>query len=100
VNDTPETVARRYRRMILQLTPGERFTMATRMFRTGRALVEAGIRAESAGKAWEPEALRRAVFARMYAGDLSPDQIAHFFDHLDRRRAASGGASGGRRPPT
>ncbi len=69
-----DAVEERFRKMILNLTPGERVTMACRMFSTGVALVRAGLRA--CGDEDTLAGDRQRVFMRLYGRDFSPSERA------------------------
>ena len=75
--DTDPDVARRYREMLLALTPGERIEMACRMFDSARAIVLATI----------PDSAERRVelFRRFYGADFDAESRTRIEDALRRR---------------
>ena len=66
---TPVDIEGRFREMILARSPGDRLTMACRMFTTAKALVRSGL-LEEYGHIERGE-LRRHIFLRFYSSDFS-----------------------------
>ena len=68
-----------FEKMIMSQSPGTRLAMACRMFSTGVALVQAGLRGQTHGRI---EDLRPLVFLRLYGHEMSSSQrhriLAHF----------------------
>jgi hypothetical protein len=73
VNDTSPKVAALMHRLLMQRTPEERVLMGFSMFDSARKLVEAGLAAS--GLVEGTLEFRRSYLARMYAGELTPEQI-------------------------
>ena len=68
MRDTPASVDRAYREMLMSWSNAERFLAGCSMFETARAFVVASEREKNA--AASPAALRVALFLRTYGGDF------------------------------
>ena len=80
MTDTPTEVRDRYAHQLLCQTPARRLEMACSMFASAKALVIAGIRMRDGVGTLRDE--RKAIFIRLYAADLSPDEKASVVAHL------------------
>lgn len=79
--DTSDEMSRRYRDLVMALTPEERLVMCTRMFSDARTLVVAGL-ADEANP--EGHSLRARIFLRMYGRDFEPAERVRIVAALDR----------------
>jgi len=82
MNDTPPHVAARYHAMLMRLNPGERLAMSCRMFGAAKTVALAGARMSHG--ALNPAALRREVFRRFRANDVSPADAQRVLAHITR----------------
>ena len=80
MKDTPADVEARFRSMILEQTPARRLIMSCRMFSTAKALIRAGILAESGGRL--PDDLRQRIFRRLYSRDFDSSDLERILEHL------------------
>ncbi|MCX5801062.1 MAG: hypothetical protein NTX17_06710 [Candidatus Eisenbacteria bacterium] len=69
-----------FQKMIMSQSPGTRVAMACRMFSTGVALVQAGLRGQTHGRI---EDLRPLVFLRLYGHELSSSQRVEILMHFE-----------------
>ena len=69
-----------FRRMIMELSPGERVAMARGMFSEAKAHVRAGIISECGGK--EPADLKRRIFLSFYGSDFEAPELKKILLHL------------------
>lgn len=80
MNDTSPDVEKRYRDMIMALTPQERLAMGSRMHGTARTLLLAAIKREMPHL--NDAQLRGQLFLRMYRQDFSADVIRKIAERL------------------
>jgi len=80
-SDTTPDIRKRYRDMIMALSPEQRLIMATRMFDTARALVVAGLENETNPDGLSP---RTRMFLRFYSHDFDPRERSRIVAALDR----------------
>ena len=73
MNDTPPDVEKRYREMIMALTPQERLAMGCRMHETARTLLVSAIKRKM--PVLNEAQLRGQLFFHMYRQDFSEDEI-------------------------
>ena len=71
MNDTPKSVERRYRALLLERSGEERLLMGFRMFDTARALARASL-GDPEGRDSSVE-MRVALFLRTYGSDFTPE---------------------------
>jgi hypothetical protein len=69
MSDTAPVIEKRYREMLMRLTPEQRLLQTSRMFATAKRLAESSIRATSAGP-MDDETLRRELFLRLYGREV------------------------------
>jgi hypothetical protein len=69
MSDTAPVIEKRYREMLMRLTPEQRLLQTCRMFATAKRLAESSIRATSAGP-MDDETLRRELFLRLYGREV------------------------------
>ena len=69
MSDTAPAIEKRYREMLMQLTPEQRLLQTCRMFNTAKRLAESSIRATSA-RPMDDEMLRRELFLRLYGREV------------------------------
>lgn len=69
MNDTPAQIEKRYRDMILSLSPAERLRMASRMYDSGTKLVISGIK--NSNSQLTASQMCRQFFLRMYGDDFT-----------------------------
>lgn len=79
-SDTHPEIAARYRAMLQELTPSERFAMGARMHTAARRLARAGILAELGPEASERQ-IREQLFLRWY-GDLPEPHRSRALAHV------------------
>ena len=80
MNDTPPDVEARLRDLFMQRSGSDRVRMVSEMFDLARALVVAGIKAESPDVT--PQELRIKIFERMYGDDFDADARARIIARL------------------
>jgi len=69
MSDTAPEIEKRYREMLMRLTPEQRLLQTCRMFATAKRLAESSIRDTSAGP-MDDEMLRRELFLRLYGREV------------------------------
>ena len=80
MNDTSESVERKFNEMLNARSPQERLVMTCRMFGTAKALVRAGLLHEYG--VLESGELRRRMFLRLYSEDFDEDESQKISNHL------------------
>ena len=81
MKDTSDLIDRKYRAMLLELSPAERLAMACRMFGTAKALARAGIRREHASIE-RPSFMNRQMFLHFYRNDFSESEVGRILHSL------------------
>lgn len=81
MKDTSEAMQKRYREMLMALSPGERIAMACRMFNTAKALAIAGIQHRD-GPIDDPIVLRQKLFLHFYRDDFTPEETERILTHI------------------
>jgi hypothetical protein len=71
MSSTHEDAEARFRKMMLNQSPGERVAMACRMFSTGRTLLRAGLPEPSLEDTLNQH---QRIFLRLYGADFSPSE--------------------------
>jgi hypothetical protein len=84
MNDTPDDLSQLLTRQYRARTPAERVRMAASMFGAATALARAGIRSRDR-YATDAE-VRRQVLVRLYAGELTEEQLAEIGRSLQSPR--------------
>lgn len=69
MSDTAPTVEKRYREMLMRLSPEQRILQTCRMFTTAKRLAESSIQASST-RPMDEETLRRKLFLRLYGTEV------------------------------
>ncbi len=87
MNDTPPDVEARMAALFAARTPSERVEMMLSMNATARAIVISSIRA--ARPDITDADLRVALLERLYASDLSPEDLARIRERIASRATAS-----------
>ena len=85
MNDTTLQMEKRFRELMMALSPGERVAMACRMFSTAKALVIAGLQAEGVD-AQNADDLRERIFLRFYGQDFGQAEKARIVQRLKTHR--------------
>jgi hypothetical protein len=80
-SDTTPDIRKRYRDMIMALSPEQRLIMATWMFDAAGALVVAGLENEANPDGLSP---RACMFLRLYSRDFDPQERNRIVTALDR----------------
>jgi hypothetical protein len=73
MKDTSEEVEVRFREEILKRSPGERLSMACRMFDTARALIQAEEKTKQSSEMSKKD--KEYLFIRLYHQDFTPAEI-------------------------
>lgn len=73
MNDTTPEIEKRLALMIADRSPIERLRMASRMFETGRTLLQIGLKRQ--GQSFSEGQLRAQVFLRLYREDFASSEI-------------------------
>ena len=87
VNDTDPETARRYREMLMRLTPERRLRMVSDMWDAAKVLSLATIDART-----EPE-IRVALFLRRYGHEFDAPERERIVAHLRKRAPSRDGAA-------
>lgn len=87
-SDTPEDVRRRYRDMLMALSPEQRVIMSARMWADACALVRAGLADEPNS---EGHSMRARMFLRMHGRDFEPEERGRIVAWLNRWEAEHAG---------
>ncbi|MBF0408565.1 MAG: hypothetical protein HQM10_14545 [Candidatus Riflebacteria bacterium] len=82
MNDTTPELDKKYREMLMALSPVERMKMAGRMFSASKKLVEACILQKKPHI--DEKQLRIEIFKRIYGQDFTELQIESIIMHLNR----------------
>jgi hypothetical protein len=82
MNDTPETVQKFYRTLLMRRSGSERLHMGCAMFDTARALALANLRLLSQSD----NELRARLFMRTYGGDFDPATAQRIAEWLSTPR--------------
>ncbi len=88
MNDTPEHIERRYRELLMKLSPLRRLEMASEMSSAARIVMREGIRLERG--ALDEGELRVQMFMRLYGDEFSPERRERIIERIRRSARTPG----------
>lgn len=88
MDDTPEAIERKFRRMLMKRSGQERLKMGCSMHATAQALAKASISNQHPNA--DPAELKRLFFLHFYGADFEPEERKRIASALVKRSRADG----------